>query len=271
MPKSVPVGYRIAVSSDPSFATVTEVAGEPISAEQLRKLHLRYCWAQKFCAGKDVVEVACGTGPGLAALAAAGRSLVGGDVDFDLVRRAKTYYGARIPLLVFSANRMPFVDNSKDIVVIAEALYYLQDVEGFVRECRRVLRPGGIVLVITVNPDVWDFHRSEFSRRYYGVPELLELFGSLGFSATVFGSSPVERMALRQRALRPLKRLAVALNLMPRTMAGKRWLKRIVFGAGLEMPREIACGEVELAEPVLIDQAIANTNYQNLHCVAVAQ
>ena len=47
------------------YSTVTELAGDEITAEQLERLCHRYYWAGTFCAGKDVIEAACGTGPGL--------------------------------------------------------------------------------------------------------------------------------------------------------------------------------------------------------------
>ena len=43
------------------YSTVTEIAGEDISQEQLERLYHRYYWAGNYCEGKDVVEVACGT------------------------------------------------------------------------------------------------------------------------------------------------------------------------------------------------------------------
>ena len=39
--------------------------------------------------------------------------------------------------------------------------------------------------------------------------------------------------------LRPIKKLAVMLGIMPKTTAGKKWLKRIVFGGLVKMPVEI--------------------------------
>ena len=38
--------------------------------------------------------------------------------------------------------------------------------------------------------------------------------------------------------LRQVKKLAVMLGIMPKTTAGKKWLKRIVFGGLVEMPVE---------------------------------
>jgi len=50
------------------FTEVTELAGAEISAEQLERMAHRYSWAAGYCGGRDVVEVACGSGQGLGLL-----------------------------------------------------------------------------------------------------------------------------------------------------------------------------------------------------------
>ena len=102
-----------------------------------------------------------------------------------------------------------------------------------------MLRPGGKVLIATANRDLYDFNPSPHSYRYYGVVELNELFGKYSFRTEFFGDTPVESVSMRQRILRPVKKLAVMLGIMPKTTAGKKWLKRIVFGGLVEMPVEI--------------------------------
>ena len=39
------------------FTTVTEVAGEEVSGEQIERLAHRYYWAGEFCRGRDVLLV----------------------------------------------------------------------------------------------------------------------------------------------------------------------------------------------------------------------
>ena len=92
------------------------------------------------------------------------------------------------------------------------------------------------MLVATANKDLFDFNPSPNSHRYYGAVELRDLFGGLGFSVRLWGDTPLEAVSLRQRLLRPLKWAAVHLDLMPKTGATKKWLKRLVFGALVRMP-----------------------------------
>ena len=57
------------------FLIVTERGGEAVSQAQLERFHQRYLWAGSLSAGKDVLEMACGTGPGLGYLQGISRSL----------------------------------------------------------------------------------------------------------------------------------------------------------------------------------------------------
>jgi len=250
------------------YVEVTEIAGEPISAEQLYRLHHRYMWAASRCAGKDVVEAACGVGPGLGILSRAARTLQAGDVSDPIVKIAQRTYAGRVNVTRFDAQEMPYADRSVDVVLLFEALYYIPDPDAFLRECVRVLRPDGQVLIVTANKDLWDFHPSAYSYRYFGVLELQELLAAHGFACEFFAIQPADRSSLRQRVLRPVKKFAVAAGLMPKTMAGKRWLKRIVFGPELPMPAELREDAMTYAPPEKIESGKADRRHKIIYCAA---
>jgi len=251
------------------FLDVTEVAGEPISAEQLERLNHRYDWAQTFCEGRDVVECACGTGPGLGLLARTALTLEAGDVSSAMVERVRAHYGSRIAMRRFDAQELPFPDNSKDVVVLFEAIYYLQDATRFIEECRRVLRPGGRVLIVTANKDLTDFNPSPYSHCYYGTVELTELFAHAGMRSELFGYLPIDQVSLRQRLLRPVKRAVVELGLMPRSMRGKRLLKRLVFGRPVSMPAEIEVHGGTLEPLAPLDSRVADMRHKVIYAIGM--
>lgn len=248
------------------FSEVTELAGTEISAEQLERMVHRYHWAAGYCRGKDVVEVACGSGPGLGVLSAVARSLEAGDYSAKILAIPQSHYGDRIPLAVFDAQSLPYADSSRDVVVLFEAIYYIPDAQRFVRECQRVLRTGGRVLIATANKDLSDFSPSPLTHRYYGVVELARLFRDGGFDVELFGHLPVDAVSWRQRLLRPVKRLAVALGLMPKTMRGKRFLKRLVFGKAVPMPAELPLPNEELVSPCLLTPERPDRVHKVLYC-----
>lgn len=163
---------------------------------------------------------------------------------------------------------MPFPDSSKDVLLLFEAIYYLPDAAKFVAECARVLRPGGHALIVSANKDLWDFHPSPYTHKYYGVRELDELLAAHGFDAEFFGFQDASRSGMRQRILRPVKRAAVASGLMPKTMAGKRWLKRIVFGAEVMMPAELETPLEAIENPVRLSAGTADKRHKIIYCAA---
>ena len=250
------------------FRAVTELAGAQISLEQLARLVNRYTWAASYCRARDVVEAGCGAGPGLGILARAAGSLEAGDNCRPILDLARHHYRDRIPLREFDAQEMPFADKSKDIIVLFEAIYYLSDPERFLSECVRVLRDDGLVLLASANKDSWDFHPSPYSHKYFGVVELGTLFAQYGFECKFYGFQSVVRSPLRQRLLRPLKRAAVMSGLMPKTMNGKRWLKRIVFGRQVPMPAEVSSESGAYEEPQPIPAGQPDRRHKIIYCVA---
>jgi SAM-dependent methyltransferase len=214
------------------------------------------------------LEVACGSGQGLGHLAARARRLWAGDLTSRLVRDAHRHYGDRVALLELDAQRLPFPEASLDVVILFEAIYYLPSAATFVTECRRVLRPGGQVLIASANPDLWDFNPSPHSVDYYGVAELGRLFGGAGFACRFFGHLPVDAVSLRQRLFRPIKKVAAALGLIPKTMAGKKLLKRLVFGGLVAMPAEIGLETTDYAPPVPLSPGLPDRRFKVIYAAA---
>lgn len=250
------------------FAEVTEMAGQKISAEQLERMCNRYYWARPFIADCDVLEAACGAGQGLGYLARHARSVVGGDISAEVMSRAQCTYGGKIELKVFDAASIPWPDQSFDALLLFEAIYYLPDVEAFFHEARRVLRPGGHLLIATANKDLYDFNPSPFSVRYYGVEELAEVCARHGFETRFWGFVDVSKVSLRQRILRPIKSMASRLGLIPKTMGGKELLKKLFFGTMVDMPASILDTEVGYVEPTPIPESGPDTRHKVIYCAA---
>lgn len=251
-----------------NFTTVTELSGDAVSAEQVDRMAHRYYWAAEYCRNKDVLEVACGTGQGLGYLASVARSVRAGDITASLVSQAQKYYGDRVCITEMDAHQLPFESNSFDVIILFEAIYYLASAEQFVDECQRVLRFGGTVLIATANKDLYDFNPSPFSHCYYGVVELAQLFRTRNFTPEVFGYMSIGALSFRQRVLRPIKKLVVGLSLMPKTMAGKKLLKHLVFGKLVSMPSEITEHTASYVPPLQISFEQPNKSFKAIYCAA---
>lgn len=222
-----------------NYTSVTEIAGDKVSSEQVDRITNRYCWAKQFCKEKDVLEVACGSGQGLGMLYDESRSLTAGDYSSAVLQTAIDYYQNRIPLEVFDAQDMPFSDKKFDVIIIFEAIYYLPNFADFLLECRRVLKSGGTILISMPNVLLADFNKSPYSYEYFSITELKNILQANGFESQFFGYLDIGSVSIKQKLFRPIKKMAANLGLIPKTMSGKKLLKRIVFGKLVSMPNEI--------------------------------
>src|SRR5437867_3242858 len=250
------------------FSTVTEVTGNRVTQDQLERLYHRYTFAAQYCDGMDVLEVACGTGQGLGYMAKKAKLVVGGDYTENLLRVAQRYYSGRVPLLRLDAHALPFRDSSFDVVLLYEAIYYLANPEHFLDECRRVLREKGMLLLCTVNKEWSDFNPSPFSTRYFSARELSELLRKHGFRVELQGAFPVKKDSANDHVVSFLKRFAVALHLIPRTMKGKGLLKRLFFGSLSPLPSEVHEGMAGYTPPVAISDTEACPRFKILFALA---
>jgi len=253
------------------YLSVTELPGSYVSQEQIDRICNRYYWAGKYCHNKDVLEVACGTGQGLGYLSKIAKSLNAGDYSEKILEIARKHYGNRITLKQFDAQNLPYKDNSMDVIILFEAIYYLSSAEKFISECRRVLRDGGKVLIATANKNLYDFNPSPYSYKYYGVVELKELFTKQGFIVEFYGNTPIDILSLQQKLFRPVKKWAVKFGLVPKTLEGKRIIKRLIFGRLVKMPAEIKENMVPFIEPTKLSSSQPDNKHKVIYCVATLQ
>ena len=246
---------------------ITDVAGEPAGSTQVERLIARYHWTASYCDGRVVLEVACGTGQGLGLLASRARTVYGCDISSENLSTARQTYKSTIDFVQANAQQLPFADESVDVIALLETIYFLPSANDFLLEARRVLRPGGWLLVSSINKDCPDFnpnHPLYFA--HYGVVDLAAAFDRHGFEPECFGIIPMDRPSLRSRAFQPLKRMAVGLNLIPESMQARRFLKRIVFGRLQPMPRDIAALPAPAAAPIRLSADRRDAIHQVVLC-----
>jgi SAM-dependent methyltransferase len=102
------------------------------------------------------LDIACGEGYGSNLLASAALEVTGVDIDGPSIARAEKKY--RLDNLAFrqgSADRIPLGDAAVDLVVSFETLEHVSFHEQMLNEIRRVLRPGGVLLMSTPDKRVY--------------------------------------------------------------------------------------------------------------------
>lgn len=251
-----------------NYKEVTELSGDEISQEQLIRLCSRYYWAEEHCRGKDVLEVACGAGAGLGYLAQTCKTIEACDIDSEIVKIAKSHYKDRFTIVIGDAHQLPFDDASKDVIILFEALYYIKDVEKFITECKRILRPNGILLISLPNKSLYDFNPSPLSHRYFTISELNNLLSEYNFKTNFLGGTKISSVSWRQKILRPVKKIAVSLNLVPKSMNGKKLLKKLIFGELIHMPHEIQASTANREKFTALDSTKIDLDHKVIYSIS---
>lgn len=236
--------------SRPDFTGVTETAGTRISRDAASMAMSRYEVVRHLAAGKRVLEIACGVGQGIGLVSRDAAFVIAGDVMQPLLRSAHDHYGTRAKLACFDAHALPFADAAFDVIHIHEATYYMADVDGVLRECRRALAPSGTLVISSINPEWADFNPSPHAVRYLTAMEFEQALLRLFSRAEIRFGFEVHRGGVVSSVMSMLKRLAVRWRLIPKTMKGKTLLKRLAFGELVAAPAELTPGFAPVAEPV---------------------
>lgn len=106
--------------------------------------------------GARLLEVGCGMGTDLLQFARGGADCVAIDLtprSVETTRRRFALYGERGHFVVGDAERLPFADESFDVVYSNGVLHHTPDTAGAIREVHRVLRPGGVAKIMLYHRD----------------------------------------------------------------------------------------------------------------------
>ncbi|HLC40689.1 MAG TPA: class I SAM-dependent methyltransferase [Methylomirabilota bacterium] len=161
----------------------------------------RYRYAGGFAKGGRVLDLGCGDGYGSALLAELARVVISVDVSERAVRDARQRYRRdNLHFAVMDATELALASEEFDLVCAFEVIEHVDDREEFLVQLRRLLRPGGLLLLSTPNKRIFSpgmskppnpFHRIEFL-----LPEFSALLGRY--------FSHVELRGMRNRAQRTM-------------------------------------------------------------------
>lgn len=105
--------------------------------------------------GERVLEVSFGTGYLMSKYAKQCGEVIGIDRSEDMLRQAQERCAARgvtAELMIGDAQALPFPDDSFDCLVNTDAFSVYPDRERAMREFFRVLKPGGRMVLMEINP-----------------------------------------------------------------------------------------------------------------------
>ena len=124
-------------------------------------------------AGRRILDAGCGSGPLFAALRDRGAIVTGFDASAGMLELARRRLGDGADLHVADlASPLPFPDGAFDDVIASLVLHYLEDWAAPLAELRRVLKPGGRLIVSVDHPFVINLMHRLAGRRLFRDPQL---------------------------------------------------------------------------------------------------
>lgn len=103
--------------------------------------------------GEVVLDLACGPGFFSQAIYNAGAKVIGVDMSKNFIEMARKNSPKEIDFHVSSGDKLPFLkDKSIDKIVIILAIQNIENINDVFRECRRVLKPSGKLLLAMNHP-----------------------------------------------------------------------------------------------------------------------
>jgi SAM-dependent methyltransferase len=160
------------------------VPGIPEENYWFRRHEAAYLALARHCTGATVLEAGCGEGYGADLLARVAERVLALDYDRLTAEHVHRVY-PRVGVVRGNLATLPLADGSVDVVANLQVIEHLWDQHGFLTECRRVLRPGGRLLVTTPNRITFspgrDTPLNPFHTRELSPSELDSLLREAGF------------------------------------------------------------------------------------------
>ena len=117
----------------------------------------RYAYASTLVKKKRVLDLACGEGYGSNLLGSAAASVVGIDIDANVISHAsEKYRRENLRFLTASITAVPIQkDHCFDVIVCFEAIEHLDNQHALLAEAKRLLDPEGLLIVSTPNKPIY--------------------------------------------------------------------------------------------------------------------
>jgi 2-polyprenyl-3-methyl-5-hydroxy-6-metoxy-1,4-benzoquinol methylase len=131
---------------------------------------IRYALAAPFIKGRRVLDITCGSGYGSQFMAIEGaKEVIGVDIDPKAIAHArKFYHHPKVSYIESDAHAVSQLENAScEVIVSFETIEHLQHPHDFLLELRRILKPGGQLLLscpndYRVSPWISEYHIHKF-------------------------------------------------------------------------------------------------------------
>jgi len=199
--------------------------------------------------GERVLDAGCGTGYGSRLLFKKAASVVGIDLSPLAIQYAREHYeGPGVTFAQMDCQRLAFPNAEFDLLICFEVFEHMEDQDGFLRECLRVLRPEGTLILSTPNASTAEVHMRSIGQTnpfHIGMLDLPAFRHALGRR---FGRVDVYGQRRRGSRFYSLLRTLDVFNLRLRLLPNAR-------RENLQRTFQVAVGEAAVPEEWVIEKA----------------
>lgn len=190
--------------------------------------------------GLQVCDLPCGAGMFSARLSRLGMEVTA--VDLEAV--APFYFDKARRVLADANLTLPFADGEFDALVSIEGIEHLENPSSFMRECARLVKPGGLVILSTPNVDSYRSRRSIYAHGFHKYFKPVSAYHKMAWHL-----HPIDMVFVRGAARKAgLEILEVAVN----RMTGKNfWSEALRPVFNRKLPAELR-GEIPYYGEVII-------------------
>jgi ArsR family transcriptional regulator len=122
-----------------------------------------------------IADIGTGTGAMLPLLAPHVKKVIAVDASPAMLKAAKTRVKDQnlenVDLRQGTIENLPIDKASVDVALLALVLAYTENPAAALKEVRRILKPGGVVLIIDLQPHGVELFRTELNHRWMGFPQ----------------------------------------------------------------------------------------------------
>jgi SAM-dependent methyltransferase len=154
----------------------------------VKRCFFAYEYASEFVKNKITADIGCADGYGTQFLADYSKETTGVDYSVDTVKIANEKHKEKKNLNFISSSvpPLPFEDNSLEVLTAFQFIEHIENRLDFIKEVKRVLKPGGLFLCSTPNIKM-SIARNPFHIHEYTFDEMLKEAGSVFSNIELMG------------------------------------------------------------------------------------
>lgn len=217
----------------------TEIASSDIVSDNPihQRLLFPYIEAAKMVSG-NLLEIGCGTGRGVGVLAPSVSAYTGVDKNEPLMLKLSKDYPNFKFIDMFLPPLKDIPSNSFDFVVTFQVIEHIADDHFFIQEAHRVLKPGGKLILTTVNRK-FSLSRNPWHEREYLADELKNLILKTFTSIETFGIHGNEKvMAYYEENKKSVQKIT-RFDIFNLQYKMPRWMLQIPYDLANRMSRNL--------------------------------